>query len=193
MAEWKRKGVCRLTKRLQPALPYIGLPAITAAALILLSGRTSALLQLRYVLLVVFGYVAAVGDIKEKRIPNKLALAMLAAWVLIMTPILFYDTEQAVALLADSALGFTVGGGMFLLVYLVSRKGIGGGDVKFMAVSGLYLGLYGVLPAMLCGTVFAAATGLVLILLKRIGRKDPIPLAPFLYAGFLLTIVFALY
>jgi len=144
--------------------------------------------MLRYELVIIFGYVAAVLDLKTKRIPNGLVLTMLVAWVLTMTPMLFLDTGAAIGMLKDSALGFVIGGGLFLLVYIVSHKGLGGGDVKFMAVAGLYLGFGGAIPVMLYGTVLAALTGLALILLKKIGRSDAIPLAPFLFAGILLTV-----
>jgi len=91
-------------------------------------------------------------------------------------------------LLKDSVLGFLIGGGMFLFVYIVSKKGLGGGDVKFMAVAGLFLGLSGVFTTMFYGTCLAAAFGLLLIALKKIGRKDAIPLAPFLYVGIIVTV-----
>ena len=168
-------------------LSYFGIPVICVALLLVQVKRIDPYLILRFEMLIISGYAAAVSDIKDKRISNGLVLAMMAAWSLIMIPKLFLDTGTAFALLTDSALGFAVGGGMFLLVYLLSRRGLGGGDVKFMAAAGLYLGLYGVLPAMLCGTVLASLTGIGLILFKKIGRKDTIPLAPFLYAGFLTT------
>ena len=171
-------------------LPYLGMPVIGAVFLIVRSWYLEPHSILQYGLLIMFGFIAAILDLKSKRIPNGLILAMLVSWVLIMTPRLFYDTDTAVVLLADSALGFVIGGGMFLLVYLISRKGLGGGDVKFMAAAGLYLGFGGVLPAMLFGTVFAALVGFALILLKKMGRKDSIPLAPFLYAGMLITVFF---
>ena len=139
-------------------------------------------------LIIIFGYIAAVFDIKTRRISNKLILTMLAVWVITLTPKLFLDTEAAVALLTDSALGLAISGGLFLLVYLISKKGLGGGDVKFMAAAGLYLGFSGSVPAILFGTVLAALTGISLILFKKIGRKDPIPLAPFLYTGILITL-----
>ena len=174
--------------KLYPALPYIGIPAIGAALLAFRIGRTEPIIMLRYEMLAIFGYLAAVQDLKAKKIPNSLILAMLAAWAMISMPQLFVDTSTAIMLLADSALGFAIGGGLFLTVYLISRKGLGGGDVKFMAAAGLYLGLAGILPAMLTGTISAALAGLTLVLLKKIGRKDSIPLAPFLYAGTLITV-----
>jgi len=174
--------------KLKSGLHYAGLPVIAAALLIIGSGQGDAFMLLRYELIAVFGYIAAVRDAKTKKIANGLVFAMFAAWVTIMVPKLFLDTGAAIAILRDSALGFAVGGGMFLLVYLISRKGLGGGDVKFMAVAGLYLGFNNSLSAMLCGTALAALTGISLILLKKIGRKDTFPLAPFLYAGILITL-----
>ena len=177
-------------KKLKPALPYVGLPALGIALLVVRVGQMDGFILLWCTLLLVFGYITAVRDIKTKKIPNSLVLAMLAAWLVTMLPMVFLETHASVTLLVDSALGFALGGGLFLLVYIISRKGLGGGDVKFMAVAGLYLGFYGVIPAMLYGTVLASLTGIVLLLSKKIGRKDTMPLAPFLFAGILITIFF---
>ena len=176
-----------IKNKLYPIFPYIGIPVIGAAIYIFRAERSDPFFTLQYELLMAFGYAAAVTDIKAKRIPNGLILAMMAAWVLIMTPRLFIDTDMTIALLVNSALGFGAGGGLFLLTYVISRKGLGGGDVKFMAAAGLYLGFDGVLPSMLIGTILAAIFSLVMILLRKIGRKDTIPLAPFLYVGLLFT------
>jgi prepilin signal peptidase PulO-like enzyme (type II secretory pathway) len=127
-------------------------------------------------------------DIKTKHIPNILVLAMIAGWLLVIMPMVFIDTENGISLLVDSIYGLLMGGGLFLLVYLLSRKGLGGGDVKFMSAAGLYLGFSGTIPVILFGTILAALTGLVLIMLKKINRKDSIPLAPFLFIGIIITV-----
>lgn len=141
------------------------------------------------VVLLVFALTAAVIDIKTQRIPNKLVLAMLGVWLLLFAYDLIISPNTALPSLADSLLGLVIGGGVFLSVYLISKKGLGGGDVKFMAAAGLYLGLGSILPAILYGTVLAALTGLVLILLKKITRKDKLPLAPFLLVGIAITMI----
>ena len=169
-------------------LPYAGLPVIIAAMMVFLIKRVDTFIFLWLILIAIFGYIVAVSDLTTKRIPNTIILVMFGAWVLTMAPKLIVDTENALSLLFDALLGFAVGGGLFLIVYLVSKKGLGGGDVKFMAATGLYTGFSGTLTAMLCGSVLAALTGLILILAKKIGRKDPMPLAPFIYAGILITI-----
>lgn len=144
-------------------------------------------LLLLYGVLLGFGYFAAVGDLREKKIPNTLVAALLSAWILTLIPQLFYRTEYALWLLLRGGIGFLLSGVLFLTAYLVSRRGLGGGDVKFMAVSGLYLGV-DVLPAMLYGSVFSALVGAGLLLTKKIGRRDTIPLVPFLFTGMLIVI-----
>jgi len=174
--------------RAKPLLPFIGIPIVCAALLLLRSGRSDPFTLLLHIMIAIFGYIGMVTDAKSKLIPNGLILAMLAAWVFAVVPKLFVDPSAAAAVLRGSVFGFIAGGGMFLLVYLVSRKGLGGGDVKFMAATGLFVGFDGAVPVMLYGTVLAALAGIALILLKKIGRKDSIPLAPFLYAGILIYV-----
>ena len=87
-------------------------------------------------------------------------------------------------------MGGAIGGGVFLLVYIISRHGLGAGDVKFMAIAGLYLGMNLVMSSMLIGSILSAITGIVLLCMKKISKKDEIPLVPFLYMGILLTIFF---
>jgi len=73
------------------------------------------------------------------------------------------------------------------MMYAISRKGLGEGDVKFMAATGLFVTINKILGVMLYGSILAALTGGILILTKRIGRKDTMPLAPFLYIGIIIT------
>ena len=78
-----------------------------------------------------------------------------------------------------------------LIVYLLSKKGLGGGDVKFLATAGLYLTVGPGLTAVILGTVLSAMTALLLMALRKISLKDAIPLIPFLYAGILIVAFFA--
>lgn len=176
--------------KLKKALPYTGLPILAGALFTMDYGEVSGFVFLQSVLLIVFGYAAAVSDLRTRRVSNGLILTMVGTWVITMAPYLFWDTGAAVVLLRDATLGFLVGGLLFMVVYIVSRKGLGLGDVKFIAVAGLYIGFANIIGAMLYGSIFAGLTALVLLLLKKIGRKDAMPLIPFLYIGILLTIFY---
>jgi len=156
--------------------------------LVVCAGELSALSILRFSLLIMLSYIAMAFDINTKRIPNELVLLMIAGWLILIVPAIIFDTRNGIRLLTDSIYGLIVGGGLFLLVYLISRKGLGGGDVKFMAAAGLYLGISKTIPAIFYGTILAAIVGFVLILLKKIGRKDSIPLVPFLFIGIMITV-----
>ena len=153
---------------------YLGIPVLMLLLFIIKREGIDDFILFQRELLVLFGYAAALTDIRSKRVPNKLVLSMAGVWILTIVPQLFFQTEKAIALM--------------LVVYLISRKGLGGGDVKLMAASGLYLGFNGVLPAMLYGSVLASVFAIILIAAKKIGRKDAIPLVPFLYVGMLLTV-----
>ncbi len=170
-------------------LPYMGIPALMAILLVTRLGKTEPVALLLRGVLLVLGYVAAVLDYREKRVPNRLVGLLLLAWILVIVPQLFFRTELAISLILAGIVGAAVAGILFLTVYLVSRKGLGGGDVKLMTVCGLYLGLDGVLSAMLCGCLLAALAGGGMILLKKLGPRDTIPLVPFLYVGIALNIL----
>lgn len=178
------------TNKIKPFLPYTGLPVLLLTLVIRQLHRISPVLLLLQAVLIIGVYIASVYDIREKRIPNQLVLMLFGGWVLVMVPQLFFHTEETLYLMLNGVIGFFLGGIIFLVVYVVSRKGLGGGDVKLMAVSGLFLGADGVLPAMLYGSVFAAIAGGTLILLKKMGPKDAMPLVPALFAGMLLCIFF---
>ena len=165
-----------------------GLPVILIVWLVLNIGVISVFSIINFVMLLSFGYIAMICDIKTGRIPNILVLFMMAGWLLLVSAALLMNINERLANLADSMFGLLIGGGMFLLVYLFSKKGLGGGDVKFMSAAGLYLGFSNTIPVILYGTILAALTGLTLMALKIIGRKDTMPLAPFLYAGILITL-----
>jgi leader peptidase (prepilin peptidase) / N-methyltransferase len=96
--------------------------------------------------------------------------------------------------IGNAVLGAFMGGGLFLLIAVLSvvilqREGMGGGDIKLIAMIGAFLGWHAVLVTIFLGAVLGALVGTVLMLLRRQGRKEPVPFGPFLAIGALLTMV----
>lgn len=175
-----------MSKLKQPKY-WLALPVILAAyALLKGPGQGATTLVLRLVLLAVC-YAASLLDLFEKRVPNRLVAGLAGAWLLILAPLVLYDPSSAIAIGLSGLLGLVIGSAVLLVVYAVSRRGLGGGDVKLMSAAGLYLGYDGVLSALLYGSVLSAVTAIGLILAKRITARDAIPLVPFLYIGMLMT------
>lgn len=90
----------------------------------------------------------------------------------------------------DSGLGFLLGGGLFYLIAVLSRGGMGGGDVKFIAAAGALLGWRQTLLVIFTGTLLGSAVGLFLIAARKKDRKSQIPFGPFLVVGTLISIFF---
>jgi prepilin signal peptidase PulO-like enzyme (type II secretory pathway) len=123
----------------------------------------------------------AVTDIKEFVIPNKILLCWLAARVCLIVAGTLYTLS--VEILFSSLAGALLMGLLFLLTYYLSKRTLGGGDVKYSFVMGLSLTLSLVVSAVFYGLVLCALFALCALLLKKMGRKDPVPLGPFLYMG----------
>jgi len=169
-------------------LPFIGAPFIVAAYIILKLSSHDVLTVVRNLTLIAFGYYAAYIDIKTHRVPNKLVLVMLAFWALNMVASTVVDFEAGISLIVQSLLSGAVVGTCFLIIYIVSRKGVGGGDIKLVAVMGLYLPLVKLIPLLIISSILAALVSAILLLTKRATTKTSIPFAPFLYVGALVVV-----
>jgi leader peptidase (prepilin peptidase)/N-methyltransferase len=92
----------------------------------------------------------------------------------------------------SALLGATVGGGLFLLIAIMSRGGMGGGDIKLTAMIGAFLGWQGVFVTIFLAALSGAISGLFLIVVKKRGRKDALPFGPFLALGALLALLWGM-
>ena len=91
--------------------------------------------------------------------------------------------------------GLAVGGGFLGVVALASilllkKEGMGGGDIKLMAMVGLFIGWQATALALMLSVLSAALVSLVLMSLKLLKRGDHIPFGPFLAIGSLLAILY---
>lgn len=94
----------------------------------------------------------------------------------------------------DSLVGCILGGGSLYLVahfsLIVFRKeGMGGGDIKLMAMIGAFLGWKYTLMTIVVGSVLGAAVGVTLILLRLKKRGEYIPFGPYLATGAVLSLI----
>jgi leader peptidase (prepilin peptidase)/N-methyltransferase len=83
----------------------------------------------------------------------------------------------------DSVVGILAGGGIFFVIILVSRGGMGGGDMKLGAMIGAYLGWKLTILTIFLAVFVGGAIAVWLLLMRARGRKDPVPFGPFLALG----------
>lgn len=132
--------------------------------------------------------VVSVIDLDHQIIPDEISLPGIVAGVLVA--VLGYGPP-----LVDSIVGVLLGGGLLWAVAagyaaLAKREGMGGGDIKLLAMIGAFLGWRGVLVTVILGSLAGAVIGVGLIALAGADRRVPIPFGPFLALGALCALFF---
>jgi len=174
-------GKCRSCKRSISA-QYPLIEGVTALSSLLLFSKHG--LSLSY--LFYFSFVAAlivitVIDLYHQIIPDVISIPGIVVGLLgalIIPYITFFN----------SLIGILLGGGSLFLVatlyqWLFKREGMGGGDVKLLAMIGAFLGWEAVILTILLSSLVGSITGIVIMALKGKDFKYAIPFGPFLSLG----------
>lgn len=160
----------------------------------MLTGGLFALLVLRFgpqpfvvVLMLFVAILVAITfiDLDHQIIPDCISLPGILAGFFCSSLVLPWMTWL------DSLLGIVVGGGSLYLVaagyyLLTGKEGMGGGDIKLLAMIGAFLGWKAVLPVVFFASVLGTLVGVPVMLISRADGKLAIPFGPFLATGALL-------
>ncbi|RYL87540.1 prepilin peptidase [Sporolactobacillus sp. THM7-4] len=90
----------------------------------------------------------------------------------------------------DSLLGTAAGFSLLAVIAIVSRGGMGGGDVKLFAVMGLFVGTKVILLGFFLSAFYGAIFGIIGLLTGLIGRRQPVPFVPFIVFGMMTAFFF---
>lgn len=90
----------------------------------------------------------------------------------------------------NSLLGFFIGGGLFLLIAVLSKGGMGGGDIKLMAMLGFLLEWRYIVFISLLSFIIGSIISIGLLLTKVKTRKDNIPFGPFIALATFISILY---
>jgi leader peptidase (prepilin peptidase)/N-methyltransferase len=85
--------------------------------------------------------------------------------------------------LLESVLSAVAAGGVFWLIAIIYPRGMGFGDVKFVAALGANLGFPNIILAIFSASLAGSVIGLSMLLLQRREIKQLIPFGPFLSLG----------
>ncbi|MBX3329048.1 MAG: prepilin peptidase [Nitrospira sp.] len=132
--------------------------------------------------------VVAGTDLSHKIIPNAVTFPGIMLGLVCATTILPLG-------FLNSLLGILVGGGILWLLawaspYLFGKEGMGGGDIKLLAMIGAFLGWKPALMTIMVGSFLGSLVGVSLIATQVIKREDYIPFGPFLVCGALVALFF---
>jgi len=129
-------------------------------------------------------------DLDHRIIPDRVTLPGIGVGLLLA---LVAPAEVRVAAVQSWAIGTLVGGGILWLVawgyeLATGREGMGGGDIKLLAMIGAFLGWQGVLVTLLLASFIGSAIGIVWMLVRGADTRLAIPFGPFLAMGALVAL-----
>lgn len=160
------------------ATGYLGMPVDTRSTI----GFVLALVA--YLYLAAVSVALALIDLDTHRLPNVIVLPSYIVGAVLLTASSLVSGNYSVLIVAAIA-----GVGLFVVYYLMALLypgGMGFGDVKLAGVLGLFLGwlgwgelAVGAFGAFVLGGVF----GILLLLVRRAGRRSRIPFGPWMLGG----------
>ena len=127
-------------------------------------------------------------DIDSKTIPDMITIPGI--------PVFFFASFALPKVTyIDTALGILAGGGSLFIValtyYLLTKKeGMGGGDIKLLAMIGAIIGWKGILFTVFIASAVGTLAGLLMMLSTKSNMKMAVPFGPFLSIGAIIYIFF---
>ncbi len=183
------KGRCRFCRHpISIRYPFIeALTGVAAVLLFLKFGFSSAMFYW-FVFISVLITISFI-DFDHQIIPDRISIP----GIFVFTSSCYFLPEMTII---QSLKGILGGGGILYAiaaVYYLLRKqeGMGGGDIKLLAMIGAATGINGVLFSIFTGSLLGTLAGISTMLYMRISdTKFKIPFGPFLSAGAILYIFF---
>jgi prepilin signal peptidase PulO-like enzyme (type II secretory pathway) len=150
-------------------LVLIALPVLMAVAAVRFDPLQAAVVSLVVGALLVI----TATDMLRFRVPNAITYPGTAA--ALAAALLMPDGR-----IGDAILAALVGGGLFFVLAVITRGGIGLGDVKLAILIGAALGLQVAFQALIYGVIAAAVVMGLMLVAGIVSRRQAVPYAPFL-------------
>ena len=182
------KGRCRHCRNLiSPRYPIVEMIAAVLALCTYLKFGLSLESLIYYTFMASLLAVTFI-DIDHRIIPDRITLPGI--------PVFFLAALALPSItFIDSLLGLLIGGGILFLigsVYLLftKKEGMGGGDIKLLAMIGTLIGFKGVFFTIFVSSAIGTLVGIVVMLRTKKGTKLALPFGPFLSLGAILYIFY---
>ncbi len=169
----------------------IGIELVMAAVVALLLARFGS-----QPAVAAFGYLAVIGvaltqiDIAVQRLPDRLTLPAYPALLILLAVAAAMGQDWSA--FARAVLGGLAAVAGYLLLSVVSRGQLGGGDIKLAGLIGLVLGWLGwhtLAAGAVAGFLLAAVVSTVLLAARRISRQSRVSFGPYLLCGALIAML----
>ncbi len=145
---------------------------------------------IKYIILIPILLIVFTIDYKHRIIPNRLSLTMFEIGIIIA----FIYGISNVAITINMLLGMILGGGIFLIITLVTKiiygkESMGLGDAKLMGGLGLYFGVSNIIAIVLMSFLVGAILSIILLVTKKKKINEAIPFGPFIVISCIISMI----
>lgn len=134
---------------------------------------------------------AACVDLREHRIPNIFPTIMALSGIFCLAYMYFGDIDGAMSYILSSLVGAVLCAVSMLIIYALTKGGIGMGDIKLLCSLALLGGANALAGCACFGSITCGVLTLILVATKKKSiKEDALPFAPFAFIGFVISIVF---
>lgn len=133
-------------------------------------------------LLIIIAFI----DIDHMIIPDSLVIYILSLTIIykLVSYILYSKSPE----ILNSVGGLVFSSLLFIIIIIVSKGGMGGGDVTLIGVLGFILGVKRIFLTIFLSFILGAIISIALLIVKVKGKKDPIPFGPFIILAFFMVL-----
>ena len=133
-----------------------------------------------------------ITDMELLMIPNLCSLILLGGRVITVICEFIWMREEALVWLFNSLLALVVSLLLLLLMSKATHGGLGMGDVKLFASLGFLCGIRAVCFSLVFAFFLCALASTVLLIARKKHLKDALPLGPFIWLGYGITVLLSI-
>lgn len=136
-----------------------------------------------------FLYILCIFDINSKKIPKIAVHIMLivSAVIFIINTIFFRANSLVITFLP--LIEALIWASLLYILSLIKKNSFGFGDILIILMLGLYLHFKGISSTMVMSLFVGGAISLILVAFDKKWLKRHVPFLPFIYIGFLITLI----
>ncbi|MFS0749003.1 prepilin peptidase [Oceanobacillus sp. 1P07AA] len=124
--------------------------------------------------------IICITDFLYMVIPNKLLLFFLPIFITLR---ILLPLDPWWSMFAGAAIGF----GIIFLIILLSKGGMGAGDMKLLGLAGIVLGYKNIILAFFLACIIGSVISIFLLSIQLIQRNKPFPFGPFIAIGIVIS------
>ena len=191
------ESILLTTKKQKTCFIYVSF-IIMAIILSAICGYTSLVRQdilinmFKMILSLCISSIISLTDLILYTIPNKCVLILFIGRIICLIPEIFLFKDTWLLGLVNCFIASLASVLFLLLTSKITHGGIGFGDIKLFGALGFLCGVRAIAYTLIFSFFLCSAVSVVLLIAKKKKLKDGLPLGPFVWLGFALSIIFGL-